>query len=202
MMMMMMMMLMMMMMVVVVMIVGCLTSQEHASVCPHWDKSCRSYFLSHPGQPVPALILCRQALDKVATGQPILTSLVWLDPEISWRKPESNPRSAAHEADTSTTMTTRQRVVVMMMMVVMMIMMMMMTLCMWLGCQTTKETNKKLAGRRNVSTGRISGKRSVSANMHQQGTRIQQNEVDSVQRVGRYTETHWNDTVNKSEDHN
>ena len=53
-------------------------------VLPHWDRSCRSNFPSHPVtvyRPVPVLTLKRQAPGRVATGVPIFKSLVWLDPE-------------------------------------------------------------------------------------------------------------------------
>ena len=56
-----------------------------------------------PCQPVPALTLSLQASGRVATGAPILKSLVRLDPEKSRRKRDSNPGFSAPEADALTT---------------------------------------------------------------------------------------------------
>ena len=81
---------------------------------PHWERSCRSNFLSHPvtaywHRPTnPSVDPKRQAPGRVATGVPIFKSLVWLDPEKSRRKRESNPGSAALEADDLTTRPTRR----------------------------------------------------------------------------------------------
>ena len=81
-------------------------------VLPHWDRSCRSNFLPHsaltPRRPVPALTLKCQAPGRVATGVPMFKSLVWLDPEKSRRKRDSNPGSSAPEADAVTTRPTRR----------------------------------------------------------------------------------------------
>ena len=65
-------------------------------VLPHWDISCRSNFPSHPAtvywhqanqsQHWPR----RQTPGRVATGVPMFKSLVWLDPEKSRHKQESN----------------------------------------------------------------------------------------------------------------
>ena len=49
-----------------------------------------------------------QAPGRVAIGVPIFNSLVWLNPEKSWWKRDSNPGSSALEADTLTTRLTRQ----------------------------------------------------------------------------------------------
>ena len=77
--------------------VGCLTSQQHASVS--WGRICSdsctcchtetevadqtfilpSHSILTSGQPVPALTLYHQAPGRVATGVPILKSLVRLD---------------------------------------------------------------------------------------------------------------------------
>ena len=52
------------------------------------------------GQPIPALTLQCQAPGRVATGEPIPKSLVWLDPEKSpWQKQELNTGSATLKAD-------------------------------------------------------------------------------------------------------
>ena len=61
-----------------------------------------------PGQPVPALTLWCQVPGRVATGVPIFKSLVWLNPEKSWCKRDSNTISSALEADTLTTRSRRQ----------------------------------------------------------------------------------------------
>ena len=55
------------------------------------------------GRPFPALTLERQAPGRVATGVPRFKSLVWLDPEKSRRKRDSNPVSSTLEADALTT---------------------------------------------------------------------------------------------------
>ena len=62
-----------------------------------------SHSILTSGQPVPALTLYRQAPGRVATGVPIFKSLVWLDPEKSCRKPDSDPGSSVLEADALTT---------------------------------------------------------------------------------------------------
>ena len=61
-----------------------------------------------PGWPVPALTLWCQAPGRVATGVPIFSSLVWLDPEKSCRKRDSNPRSSTPKADALTTRPVRR----------------------------------------------------------------------------------------------
>ena len=61
---------------------------------PHWDKSCRSNFLSYPVTIYwqPSQTLECQAPGKVATEAPVVKSLVWLNPKNDpWRKWESNP---------------------------------------------------------------------------------------------------------------
>ena len=60
-----------------------------------------------PGRPVLRLTLYRQTPGRVVTGVPIFKPLVWLDPEKSRRKRDSNPGSSALEADTVTTRPTR-----------------------------------------------------------------------------------------------
>ena len=77
----------------VILFVGCLTSQQHASVsqgliCPDNSTCCyteigvadQTFYLSHSilaqGQPVPALTLQRHAPGRAATGKSILKSLV------------------------------------------------------------------------------------------------------------------------------
>ena len=77
-------------------LVGCLTSQQHASIsqgrictanftCCHTEMQIQlsispSHSILTPGQPVPALTLQRQAPGRVASGVPMFKSLVWLDP--------------------------------------------------------------------------------------------------------------------------
>ena len=80
-------------------LVGCLTSQQHASVsqgrictdkftwCHTWDRSCRSNFPSHPvtvywhrADQSQCWPINAQAPGRVATGVPVFKSLVWLDP--------------------------------------------------------------------------------------------------------------------------
>ena len=60
-----------------------LLRQSH--VLPHWDNIQLSTSPSHSiltqGRPVPVLTQKRQAPGRVATGVPILKSLVWLDPQ-------------------------------------------------------------------------------------------------------------------------
>ena len=114
--------------------VGCLTSQQHASVSqgricsdkiyvlPHWDRSWRSNFISYPvtgywhrANQSRRWPLWRQARGRVATGVPIWGH--WYDAtqskkkkkkKKSRRKRKSNPRSAALEPDALTTRPTRQ----------------------------------------------------------------------------------------------
>ena len=62
-----------------------------------------SHSILTPGRPVPALTQQCQACGRVATGVPIFKSLVFLDPEKSRRKRDSNPGSSAPEADALTT---------------------------------------------------------------------------------------------------
>ena len=83
-------------------LVGCLTSQQHASVsqgricsdsctCCHTeiqatDQTCStslSYSILTPGRPVTALTLYRQTPGRVVTAAPVLKSMVRLDPEKS-----------------------------------------------------------------------------------------------------------------------
>ena len=109
------------------MLVGCWTSQQHASVsqgsvcsdsctCCHTEAVVADqtfYFISShsiltPGQPIPALTLQRQAPGRVATLVPIFKSLVWLDLEKSQRKWELNHGSATLKADALTTRPARQ----------------------------------------------------------------------------------------------
>ena len=78
---------------------------------PHWDRSCWSNFLLHPvtvywhrGDQSQ-----REAPGRVATGVPnFFRSLVWVDPEKSRHKRDSNLGSSALEADALTTRPTRQ----------------------------------------------------------------------------------------------
>ena len=84
-------------------------------VLPCWDRSCRSNSLPHPvtvywhrADQVPALTLQHQVPSRVATGVPILKSLVWLDLEKSRPKRESNSGPSAFGVDTFTTWPTRQ----------------------------------------------------------------------------------------------
>ena len=72
-----------------------------------------SHSILTPGRPVPALILYRQAPGRVATGVPVLKSLVCLDPEKFRRKREPNPGSSAPEGDALTARPTRRCLVVM-----------------------------------------------------------------------------------------
>ena len=58
-----------------------------------------SHSILTPGRPVPALTLYRQTPGRVATGVPVLKSLVPLDPVKSRRQLDSNPGSSAPEAD-------------------------------------------------------------------------------------------------------
>ena len=75
-------------------------------VLPHWDRICRPNF-----PPNPVTIYWHwanqsqqcQTPGRVATGVPILKSLVWLDPQKSWCKRDSNPESSTLEADALTT---------------------------------------------------------------------------------------------------
>ena len=80
-------------------LVGCLTSQQHATVslericsdnftCCHTEIEVAdptsispSHSILTPGRPVPVLTLSRQAPGRVATGVPMFKSLVWLYPE-------------------------------------------------------------------------------------------------------------------------
>ena len=72
-------------------------------VLPHWD----SHSILTPGRTFPTLILYRQAPGRVATGVPIFKSMVWLDPEKSRCKCDSNLGSSALKADAITTRPTR-----------------------------------------------------------------------------------------------
>ena len=67
---------------------------------PHWDRSCRSNFPSHP-----VTVYWHQANQSLRlAGQPLEgQSLVWLDPLKFQYKWELNPGSATLEADTLTT---------------------------------------------------------------------------------------------------
>ena len=78
----------------VCLLVGCLTSQQHASVSQGWicsdnftaatlrwklrikPSTSFSYSILRPDRPVPALTLYRQAPGRVATGVPMFKSLV------------------------------------------------------------------------------------------------------------------------------
>ena len=80
-------------------------------VLPHWDRSCRSYFPPHPvtvywhraDQPQHWPCNARRLAVDIATGLPIFKSLVWLDPEKSRLKRDSNPGSSDSKADALTT---------------------------------------------------------------------------------------------------
>ena len=103
-------------------LVACLTSQQYASVsqgrissdnftCCHTEielSTSPSHSILIPGRPVPALTLYRQAPGRVATGVPIFKPLIWLDPQKSRRKRDSNPGSSAPEADALTTRPARR----------------------------------------------------------------------------------------------
>ena len=107
----------------VCLLVGCLTSQQHASVsqgricsdnctCCHTEIEVAdpTFYLTQsqytdtgPTNPS-ADPITRQAPDRVAAGVPIFNSLVGLDPE-KW---DSNPGSSTLQADTLTTRPTRR----------------------------------------------------------------------------------------------
>ena len=108
-------------------LVGCLTSQQHASVsqgricsdnfmCCHTEIEVAdqtfsvspSHSILTPGWPVPALTLYHQTPGRVATGVPIFKLLVWLDPEKSPRKQDLDKGSSALEADVLSTRPTRR----------------------------------------------------------------------------------------------
>ena len=109
--------------------VGCLTSQQHASSVSHGrvcSDSCTcchterytlriklfissSHSILKPGQPVPELILLRQAPGRVATGIPMFEATGVTRPgKISTAIAGIEPRSAALGADTFTTWPTRR----------------------------------------------------------------------------------------------
>ena len=109
----------------VCLLVTCLTSQQRASVsqgrictdnfmCCHTEievadlSTSPSHSILTPGRPVPALTLSCQAPGRVATGVPIFKSLVWLSPEKSSHKRDSNPESSVPEADALITRPSRQ----------------------------------------------------------------------------------------------
>ena len=99
-------------------LVGCLTSQQHASVsqgqicsdsctCCHTEVEVADqvfYIMQSEctdmGQPVSALTLSWQACDRAATCVPVFTLVVWLGPEKSPQRLGIEPSSAALKADT------------------------------------------------------------------------------------------------------
>ena len=111
----------------VCLLVGCLTSQQQASVSqgricsdnfyvlPHWDRSCRSNVLPHP-----VTVYWHQANQSQCwpynarrlAGKPLECQCLsdWYDstPKNSWRKRDSNPGPSALEADALTTRPTRR----------------------------------------------------------------------------------------------
>ena len=108
-------------------LVGCLMSQQHASVSQ--GRICSDNFSaatlrqklqtklsvspSHtiltPGRPVPALTLFRQAPGRVTTGVEFFKSMVYdSTPKKSRRTRDSNPGSSALEEDALTTRPTRR----------------------------------------------------------------------------------------------
>ena len=109
-------------------LLACLTSQQYASVsqgriCSDNSKCChteievadQTFYLTQSQYTDTGLTslsteltLYHQAPGRVATGMPILKSLVRLDPEKSRRKRESNTRSAALEENALTTWPTRR----------------------------------------------------------------------------------------------
>ena len=110
----------------VCLLADCLTSQQHASVsqgriCTHNFTCCHteiefadqtstspSHSIMTPGRPVPALTLQCQAPGREAAGVPIFKLLIWLDPEKSHRKRDSNPGSSAPEVNASTSRPARR----------------------------------------------------------------------------------------------
>ena len=102
---------------IVCLLVGCLLSQQHASVsrgqicldnftCCHTEIEVadQTFYLTQSqtrGRPVPALTLWCQAPGRVATVVSIFKSLVCLNPGKSHRKRDSNPGSSAPEAEAS-----------------------------------------------------------------------------------------------------
>ena len=110
----------------VTLLVGCLTSQQHASVsqgrictdnftCCYTeieaaDQTCyltqSQYTDTGPTSPSADPIM-PGVWQGIATGVPMFKSPVWLDSEKSRRKRDSNPGSSAFEADALTTRPTR-----------------------------------------------------------------------------------------------
>ena len=111
----------------VVWLVGWLTSRHHASVsqgrictdnftCCHTETEVadQTFYLTQlqytdtgPTSPS-ADPITPEAPGRVATGVPVFKSLVWLDPQKSRRKRDSNPGSSAPEADALTTRPARR----------------------------------------------------------------------------------------------
>ena len=102
--------------------VAYLTSKQQASVsqgriCSDMCKCCHteiklyispSHSILTPGQPIPALILERQAPGRVAKGVPVCESLLTQSGKKSRGKRDSNPGAAALEADALTTRLARR----------------------------------------------------------------------------------------------
>ena len=106
---------------IVLLLVGCITSQQQASVshgrvctdnftCCHTEIQIadQTFYLTQSqytdtGPTSPSADPIRRAPGRVATGVPIFKSLVWLDPEKSRRKRDSNTGSSVLEADALTT---------------------------------------------------------------------------------------------------
>ena len=111
---------------IVFLFVGCLTSQQQASVpqgriCSDNCTCCyteleavdQTFHLtlsqySHTGPTSPSADSITPGAWQGSTGVPMCKSPIWLDQQKSWRKQESNPGSAALEADALTTRPTRR----------------------------------------------------------------------------------------------
>ena len=92
----------------------CLTLRQFY-VLPHWDRSCRPSFPSHPVTVYWHWVSQSQHWPYNArhlAGWPLeyqsLSHLYDSTPEKSWHKQDLNPGSSAHEADALTTRPTRQ----------------------------------------------------------------------------------------------
>ena len=108
----------------VCLLVGCLTSQQQASVSqgricsdllPHWDRSCRSNVLPHPVTVYwhrADQSQCWPYNARRLAGQPLECQFWshWYDstPKKSRRKRDSNPGPSTLEADALTTRPTRR----------------------------------------------------------------------------------------------
>ena len=106
--------------------VGCLASQQcacvsHGQICTDKCTCChteteatdQTFFLTQSqytdtGLTSPSAAPITSGAGRVATGVPILKSLVWLDPENLCCKRDSNPRSSALQADALNTRPTKR----------------------------------------------------------------------------------------------